>query len=143
MPALIVLIEPSQYLVSNACQISGDRIVRHLIVQIDSINFALDWELKGQQPGGKTFKTNFAKMTYETRTGCQPPSKTASKQDRQQFKLFKSRQQTIICARNYLMELYKQVCCPFYEVYLTLFADSFVSSVFMSFWTQYGTLTIL
>ena len=78
-----------QYLISIACNISGDQLVRHLMIQIDSINFALDWALKWQQPGGKTYKSDFAKAIYEAQTGCQPPLKTASKVDHQLFKSFK------------------------------------------------------
>jgi len=54
-----------QYLVSIACNVSGEQLVCHLMIQIESINFALDWALKGTQPGGKTYKSNFAKAIYE------------------------------------------------------------------------------
>ena len=131
-----------QYLVSIACNISGDRLVRHLMIQIDSINFALDWVLKGKQPGGKTYKSDFAKVIYKAQTGRQPLSSTASKVDRQLFKSFKSRQQNIIRGRNYLLDMYKQVFKLLHKTCLTFFTDLVVSSAFMFYRIQYGTLTI-
>jgi hypothetical protein len=112
------------------------------MIQIESINFALDWALKGMQPGGKTYKSDFAKAIYEARTGRQPPSNTASKVDHQLFKSFKSQQQNIIRCRNYLLDMYKQVFNPLYKACLTFTTDLIVSSAFMSYWIPYGTLTV-
>jgi hypothetical protein len=103
--------EHLQHLASTRQSFGGQHYVHTLFNQIESINFAKDWQTMGLQPGGKLYKKSFAELVYEKHTGRAPPvSSGARKEEVLLFKAFKAKLQITIKSRNYLYDLYQKVC---------------------------------
>src|SRR5882762_11681680 len=88
---------------------SGNSFVHLLFAQLNAVKFACNWKLKGQQPGGKVYKTNFSRSIYQARTGHAPPNRNDSRDAKAHFRAFQTCQKKIIMSRNYLLDLYDKV----------------------------------
>jgi len=89
---------------------SGYSFLHQFLKQIEAIQFAVDWNNKGRQYGGKKFKTNFSRTVYEAHTGCPPPNLAGSHPDeRKAFNAFKQSHQCSITIQNHLLDMYKFV----------------------------------
>ena len=71
--------------------------------------FSLDWKQKGLEPGGRLYKTTFAETIYLARTGRRPPEDGDSGADKQDFRVFKKKNQKLITSHNFLLDLYNKV----------------------------------
>ena len=99
-----------KFLQSEIINFRGQRFLHYLVTQLETLKFAVDWNKIGGEAGGKKFKGRFTRDIYQARTGrVAPDSENASREDIRAFRLFKSHQQKIIMARNYLLEMYKTV----------------------------------
>ena len=82
--------------------------------QIEAIKFATNWKQRGSQPGGKIFKRNFLQRLFDHVTEHVSLHKDGNEAKRRAFKKvfngFKAWHRKVIMARNYLCDLYEQVC---------------------------------
>jgi hypothetical protein len=107
---LLLTVRLGQLLVSTHLSFCGQSFLHLLLKQTEAIKFASDWKQRGHEPGGKAYKTTFARSIYLVRTGRQPPTDNASEQDLRDFKTFRTRQQKLVMARNHILKLFLQVC---------------------------------
>jgi hypothetical protein len=106
---LSLTVRLGQLLVSTHLSLCGQSFLHLLLKQTEAIKFASDWKQKGREPGGKAYKTAFARSIYLARTGRQPPTDNASDQDLRDFKTFRTRQQKLVTGRNHVLNLFLQV----------------------------------
>ena len=102
-----------KYLASTQVTVGGYCFIYGFLKQIKAICFVSDWRKKGQETGGKKYKTNFAQMVYHSCPGKVPPDKETSLQDElKAFCAFKLSQCRSITSRNHLLDMYQEVMSP-------------------------------
>jgi len=70
-----------KFIVSSHHQHSAHSFLLTFIKQSEAIKFVSDWEQKGQEPGGRTFKKAFAQSLYFACTRHPPPSNDDPSED--------------------------------------------------------------
>ena len=99
-----------EFLLSTHRHIEGHTFLQTMFKGCHAIKFAADWKRRGERPGGKKFKTNFARSIYEARTGRKPPHpRLATAEDKKLFKKFKLDHHRMVASRNDLLNLYREV----------------------------------
>ena len=99
-----------EFLLSTHRHIEGHTLLQTMFKGCHAIKFAADWKRRGERPGGKKFKTNFARSIYDARTGRKPPHpRHATAEDKNLFKKFKLDHHKMVASRNDLLNLYWEV----------------------------------
>jgi hypothetical protein len=90
--------------------LGGYCFIHNFLKQIEAIHFASDWKKKGQEPGGKKIKANFARTVYQSHTDVVPPrGQTELREELKAFRTFGSSQCRSITSQNYLLDMYQEV----------------------------------
>jgi hypothetical protein len=101
--------ECRQYLERSSQKFGGHSFLHLLLKQIEALKFARDWKRRGLRPGGKHYKSHFVQSIFEARRD--PATENpAVNGDTCTFKSFKIQHQFNITCRNYLLDMYNEVC---------------------------------
>jgi hypothetical protein len=101
--------ESHQYLERSSHKFGGHSFLHVLLKQIEALKFARDWKRRGLRPGGKRYKSHFVQSIFENRRDPVTENPTVNG-DICTFKSFKIQHQFTITCRNYLLDMYNEVC---------------------------------
>jgi hypothetical protein len=92
--------------------LAGENFLKFFIKQIEAIKFASDWQRRNEKPGVRKFKRDFVRRAFreENAVAGQEGELEDSEIYQKNFSAFKMRHGKTITARNYLWQLYLQVC---------------------------------
>lgn len=100
---------PQQYLDALTARAIQSSFLHHIVRQIESIQFAVDWKMQDRVAGSRKFKSQFMKMAFASQSGRTLPLVLTAPQDQREFEKFKVRQNHAVTLRTYLHDLYVEV----------------------------------
>ncbi|KAH7913657.1 hypothetical protein BJ138DRAFT_1177941 [Hygrophoropsis aurantiaca] len=100
------LVQRSQILFQGEDSKTKEDFLTLLVRQVEAVKFAIDWNLRGDEVGGKRWKGKYFTKIFEEH----PSSKDLHPDDqdvyRAAFKKFKTKHERVVTARNRLLLLY-------------------------------------